>query len=145
MHSVEYVRDLESDPLKCGTGDMCLVRPPRKANDGPARVGIPVRCSKTGSPSGVAKGTTRFGHGTRFDREHCYEVPCLGRISVLLALLTCGGWSCSQGKENTATMLGRYGPGMYDVKRSTIKGTPLFGHGTRFDREHCYEVPCLAA
>ena len=61
-----------------------------------------VRCSKMGSPYGVAKGTPRFGSGPRFDREKCYE-----------------------GKESAMAMRGSYGPGMYDVRCSKM-GSPLW-------------------
>ena len=58
--------------------------------------------SRTGLPLGVAKGTTRFGTGERFDREKCYD-----------------------GKENAMTMRGAYGPGMYDARVSRT-GSPLW-------------------
>ena len=52
-----------------------------------------VRCSKTGSPHGVPKGTPRMGNGSRFDRGKCYE-----------------------GKENEHMLLGQFGPGLYDIR-----------------------------
>merc|ERR1711977_573098 len=82
-----------------------------------------VRCSKTGSPRGLAKGTPRLGNGSRFDRGKCYE-----------------------GKENVHMLLGQFGPGLYDIRcfntgspRGGGKGTPRFGNGARFDRDKCYE------
>merc|ERR1712146_468277 len=81
------------------------------------------RCSKTGSPRGVAKGTPRLGNGSRFDRGKCYE-----------------------GKENMHMLKGQFGPGLYDIRcfntgspRGKGKGTPRFGTGPRFDRDKCYE------
>jgi hypothetical protein len=75
-----------------------------------------VRCSNTGSRRDAAKCTPRFGSGARFDREKCYE-----------------------GKENSASMLGQFGPGFYQVRAPAVTGTPRFGSGARFDRAKCYE------
>ena len=43
-----------------------------------------------------------------------------------------------QGKDQPSmnlTALGQWGPGMYEVKRPPIVGTPRFGSGERFDRQ----------